>query len=125
MEQYQVLIGMLAGSGTIGVVLLAIWKAVRKPVFEALEAWALKLKDERLRVVLVALVRAAEQLYGEQPAEDLEKAAALGARKMSYVMETARVKGLKATQADVEAAVHEVKKNGAAVIAKKLKEQAK
>lgn len=62
-----------------------------------------RLKDERLRELLLALVRAAEQIYGSGSGE----------RKREYVLQQARAQGLTGVNsARLEAAVWEMKKAG-------------
>jgi hypothetical protein len=58
--------------------------------------YARRLRDERLRQVLLALVQAAEQIYG----------AGKGEAKRRYVREKMKEKGLPVSREDVEAAVY-------------------
>lgn len=58
--------------------------------------YAKRLRNERLREVLLALVQAAEQIYG----------AGKGEAKRRYVREKMKEKGLPAAREDVEAAVY-------------------
>ncbi len=55
-----------------------------------------QIKDEKLRLLIEELIRAAEQIYG----------AAQGAAKYEYVVEGLRVKGKRAGRAAIEAAVY-------------------
>lgn len=65
--------------------------------------WAKSLQDERLRNLLLALVKAAEQLYGPGKGE----------AKRQYVREKMKQKGLASlTRDDMEAAVYELKAEG-------------
>lgn len=60
-----------------------------------------RIKDERLRALLLALVKAAEQIYG--PGQ--------GAAKRDYVLQQARLRGVnKVYSAELEAAVWEMKR---------------
>ena len=59
-----------------------------------------RLKDQRLRELLLALVKAAEQIYG----------AGTGDLKRDYVLQQARVQGLSGiNSAKLEAAVYEMR----------------
>jgi len=62
------------------------------------KAWREKIKDERLRAIVDALVKAAEQLYG----------AGKGAVKRDYVYNQAAVQQLPVKRADLEAAVYDL-----------------
>jgi len=69
-----------------------------------------QVQEERLRELLLALVRAAEQIFGAQ--DDVatsDDRTALGNRKLDYVLGQAADQGLPATVEQVEAAVYEVK----------------
>jgi len=60
-----------------------------------------RIKDERLRALLLALAKAAEQIYG--PGQ--------GEVKRNYVLQQARLRGLNGVKsADLEAAVWEMKR---------------
>ncbi len=82
----------------LGGLLLAI-------VFRAMRHYVRKVEDERLRGLLLELVKAAEQIYG--PGE--------GAVKAQYVEEQAMDLGLtRVPQASIEAAVFDMKTGPAA-----------
>jgi hypothetical protein len=108
-ENIWVAVSGWSGWAVVAAVLYAIWLQVRKDVFAALGEWAATQADARKRALLVSLVRAMEQLYGEQPAGDAATAAALGEQKMTAVLTEAAKAGVDATTTDVEGAVHEVK----------------
>lgn len=75
--------------------------AVLVAVFGFVREWAKQMKDERLRQVLLALVRAAEQLYGPGKGE----------AKRRYVREKMKQNGLgQLNRESLEAAVYEVSK---------------
>lgn len=102
----------LAGHG-VGAALLvfvaAVWRQVWPVLNEALVAWANKEDEAWKREILLGLVRAAEQVFGEQP-EEAKAAVNLGQRKLEYVLEKANVDyGVMATKDEVEAAVYEAK----------------
>ncbi len=62
-----------------------------------------RLKDQRLRELLLALVKAAEQIYG----------AGTGDLKRDYVLQQARAQGLAGvSSAKLEAAVYEMRNGG-------------
>ncbi len=82
---------ILPGAGALLVGFLA---ALAKQYIE-------RIKDERLRALLLALVKAAEQIYG--PGQ--------GEAKRDYVLQQARLRGLSAVKrADLEAAVWQMKR---------------
>ena len=56
------------------------------------------IRDERLRKLLLEIVKAAEQIYGDGE----------GSMKMEYVQRNAARKGLRVDNTDIEAAVYEV-----------------
>ena len=89
---------------------IAVWAQLKPQVWVLMRSLIGLVQQQQLREVLLALVRAAEQMYGPQSdAGNAEAAKALGERKLGYVLDQAADKGLRVTIPDVEAAVHEVK----------------
>jgi hypothetical protein len=93
---------------------IAMWIQLRPQVFALLEAQVARVKQAQLHDFLVAMVHAAEQVYGPQPADPVA-AENLGANKLNYVVGAAVDKGFEPTTAEVEAAVHVVKTGGLTV----------
>jgi len=87
-----------------GVVLPGLGALVAAIVCAALRRYIQRIDDERLRELLLELVRAAEQIYGS----------GRGADKRRYVQEKLRQMGLERVSRDkLEAAVHRISEQAA------------
>jgi hypothetical protein len=95
----------LVGQWLRELVLPGLGALIAAAVFALLRRYIGRIDDERLRQLLLELVRAAEQIYGP----------GRGAAKLRYVIEKLGQLGLKDVSRDkVEAAVYEVNNHGSA-----------
>lgn len=86
-------------SAVLAAAVILVLAQLRPALLAAISAWAETLKSKAGHDLVVALVRAAEQIYGG------ERTAENNAVKLAYVQALAPA----ATVAEIEAAVHEVK----------------
>jgi hypothetical protein len=97
-------------SGAVVAFLIVAWKQVGPILIQMISERVAQIQEERTRELLLALVRAAEQIFGAQDdAQDDDERTELGARKLGFVLREAENAPAPVTIRTVEAAVHQAK----------------
>lgn len=104
----EAIFGWLSEHGVMAVI-GAFFLALQPQLWALLRELVNGVKQQRLREILLVLVKAAEQIYGPQPATTAD-AETVGELKRNFVLEQAQEKGLAVTRNDVEAAVYDAKR---------------